>query len=62
MNLKPISIIAAVAALISCGNPEDAAQTPAEVLLDRLEGLVEEGKLVKEGQRYYLSESEKCAL
>ncbi len=27
-----------------------------------LRGLVEEGKLVKEGQRYYLSESEKCAL
>ena len=27
-----------------------------------LRGLVEEGKLVKEGQRYYLSKSEKCAL
>lgn len=27
-----------------------------------LRGLVEEGKLVKEGQRYFLSESEKCAL
>ena len=27
-----------------------------------LRGLVEEGKLVKEGQRYYLSENEKCAL
>ena len=46
MNLKPITIIAAVAALISCGNSKEAAQTPAEALLDRLEGLVEDGKIM----------------
>ena len=46
MNLKPITIIAAVAALVSCGNSKEAAQTPAEALLDRLEGLVEDGKIM----------------
>ena len=45
--LKPITMIAAAIAIISCGGPkESGSQTPADALLDRLTGLVDEGKIM----------------
>lgn len=44
--LKPFSMIAAAIAIISCGGPKESAQTPADALLDRLSGLVEDGKIM----------------
>ena len=43
--LKPVTMLAILVAAISCGSQEPA-QTPAESLLDRLAGLVEDGKIM----------------
>ena len=44
--LKPIAMIASAIAIISCGSAESAPVTPADALLDRLEALVEQGKIM----------------
>lgn len=44
--LKPITIMAAAFAITSCGGSQEPAQTPADALLERLSGLVEEGKIM----------------
>ena len=41
-----MTIIAVAAAIISCSGPQESAQTPADVLMDRLAGLVEDGKIM----------------
>ncbi len=46
MTLKPITIIVALAAMISCSGPQESAQTPADALMDRLTELVEDGKIM----------------
>ena len=46
MTLKPIAIFAALVAMISCRGPQESAQTPADALMERLTGLVEEGKIM----------------
>ena len=45
-TLKPITIIASAIAIVSCGGSVESAQTPAEAMLDRLAGLVDEGKIM----------------
>ena len=52
--LKPVLMMAASAALISCGSSESATITPADVLLDRLETLVEQGKIMYGHQDSYM--------
>ena len=44
--LKPIAMIASAIAIISCGSSESAPVTPADALLDRLETLVEQDKIM----------------
>ena len=46
MTLKPITLIAAVAALVSCAAKVQSEPTPAENMIARLAGLVEEGKIM----------------
>ena len=46
MTLKPIAIIAALVAMTSCGGQQEFAETPADTLMDRLAGLVEDGKIM----------------
>lgn len=52
--LKPVLMMAASAALISCGSSESATITPADALLDRLETLVEQGKIMYGHQDSYM--------
>ena len=44
--MKSLAIIAAALAIISCAGHQESAQTPADSLMDRLAGLVEEGKIM----------------
>ena len=46
MKMKSLAIIATALAIISCAGHQDSAQTPADALMDRLVGLVEEGKIM----------------
>ena len=51
MKLKHITTLAVLLAIISCGGP---APTPADALLDRLETLVDEGKIMFGHQDDYM--------
>ena len=51
MKLTPITTFAVLLAITSCGTP---APTPADVLLDRLETLVDEGKIMFGHQDDYM--------
>ena len=44
--MKSLAIIAAALAIISCAGHQESAQTPADALMDRLSGLVEDGKIM----------------
>ena len=44
--MRLLAIITATLAIMSCAGPQGPAQTPAEALMDRLSGLVEEGKIM----------------
>ena len=44
--LKPVLMMATSVALISCVNTPESVPTPAETLLTRLSGLIEEGKIM----------------
>ena len=50
MTLKPITIIAAFLAMVSCAGPK----TPADALLDRLETQINEGKIMFGHQDDYM--------
>ena len=44
--LKPVILIASAIAIISCGAPKEKDLTPADVLIDHLSGLIDEGKIM----------------
>ena len=43
---KTLTMLAASVAIASCGNPSETVQTPADVLLSRLSGQIEDGKIM----------------
>ena len=53
-TLKSVLMIASASIAISCGGPAESVQTPADALMERLSGLVDEGKIMFGHQDTYM--------
>lgn len=54
MTLKSITLIAALSVIVSCTDSQKSSQTSSEGLLDRLENLIDEGKIMAGHQDDYM--------
>ena len=58
--LKPVILIASAIAIISCGAPKEKNLTPADVLIDHLSGLIDDGKYMS-ARQLLMGISTRCA-
>lgn len=54
ITLKPILMIASAIAAVSCGGQKAAEKTPADLLMERVESLIDEGKIMFGHQDTYM--------